>query len=68
VGHTRRTARLVAGSWPDPLAHDADPPKATCSVRDRDVEQFLPNEGWAKLAEGVTDEHYVEAYTSAQSI
>ena len=47
--------------------HDADPPKAACVVGDKDVAQFLLNEGWAELAEGVIDELYVEAHTSAQS-
>jgi endonuclease YncB( thermonuclease family) len=47
--------------------HIADPPKAACSVGDNDVAQFLLAEGWAELAEGVTEEIYVGALASAQS-
>jgi endonuclease YncB( thermonuclease family) len=47
--------------------HVVEPPKAACSVGDKDVAQFLLSEGWAELAEGVTEDIYVEAHTSAQS-
>lgn len=45
----------------------ADTPKAACLVGDNNIAQVLLAEGWAELAEGVTDEIYVEAYTSARS-
>jgi endonuclease YncB( thermonuclease family) len=44
----------------------AGSPKAVCSVGDIDVTQWLLNQGWAELAEGVTDESYVEAAASAR--
>ena len=47
--------------------HVVEPPKAACSVGDKDVAQFLLSEGWAELAEGVTEDMYIEAHTSAQS-
>jgi len=47
--------------------HVVEPPKAACSVGDKDVAQFLLSEGWAELAEGVTEDMYVEAHTSAQN-
>jgi endonuclease YncB( thermonuclease family) len=46
--------------------HMADVPKAACSVGDDDIAQFLLAEGWAELAEGVTEEIYVGAHTSAR--
>jgi hypothetical protein len=46
--------------------HPAEPPKAACSVGDNDLAQFLLSEGWAELAEGATEEVYVEAHASAQ--
>src|SRR5215831_11929438 len=36
-------------------------PKAVCWVGDNDVTQWLLSQGWAELAEGVTDDTYVEA-------
>jgi endonuclease YncB( thermonuclease family) len=47
--------------------HIAGPPKAACSVGDDDVAQVLLTQGWADLAEGVSEESYVEAHSSAQS-
>jgi endonuclease YncB( thermonuclease family) len=47
--------------------HVTEPPKAACSIGDKDVAQFLLSEGWADLQEGVTEDIYVEAHTSAQS-
>jgi endonuclease YncB( thermonuclease family) len=44
----------------------AGSPKAVCWVGDNDVTQWLLNQGWAELAEGVTDESYVEAVASAR--
>ena len=44
----------------------AGSPKAACRVGDTDVTQWLLSEGWAELAEGVTDESYVEAAASAR--
>jgi endonuclease YncB( thermonuclease family) len=41
-------------------------PKAVCWVGDNDVTQWLLSQGWAELAEGVTDESYVEAAASAR--
>jgi endonuclease YncB( thermonuclease family) len=41
-------------------------PKAVCWVGDTDVTQWLLNQGWAELAEGVTDDTYVEAASSAR--
>jgi endonuclease YncB( thermonuclease family) len=41
-------------------------PKAVCWVGDTDVTQWLLSQGWAELAEGVTDESYVEAAASAR--
>ena len=43
------------------------PARAVCLVGDRDVTQFLLSQGWAELAEGVTEATYVEAVASAQS-
>jgi endonuclease YncB( thermonuclease family) len=37
-----------------------------CWVGDIDVTQWLLSQGWAELAEGVTDESYVEAAASAR--
>jgi endonuclease YncB( thermonuclease family) len=42
------------------------PPKAVCWVGDTDVTQWLLSQGWAELAEGVTDESYIEAAASAR--
>jgi endonuclease YncB( thermonuclease family) len=44
----------------------AGSPKAVCWVGDTDVTQWLLSEGWSELAEGVTDESYVEAAASAR--
>jgi endonuclease YncB( thermonuclease family) len=41
-------------------------PKAVCWVGDTDVTQWLLSQGWAELAEGVTDETYAEAAASAR--
>jgi endonuclease YncB( thermonuclease family) len=37
--------------------HVVEPPKAACSVGDKDIAQFLLSEGWAELAEGVSRGH-----------
>jgi endonuclease YncB( thermonuclease family) len=37
-----------------------------CWVGDTDVTQWLLSQGWAELAEGVTDESYAEAEASAR--
>ena len=55
--------------------HVTVPPKAVCLVADSDVTQFLDSDvtqfllsqGWAELADGVTEATYVEAVASAQS-
>ena len=47
--------------------HVTVPPKAVCLVGDRDVTQFLLSQGWAELAEGVTEVTYVEAVASGES-
>ena len=47
--------------------HIAGPPKAACSVGDDDVAQVLLTQGWAELAERVSEENYVKAHSSAQS-
>jgi endonuclease YncB( thermonuclease family) len=47
--------------------HVSMPPKAVCVIHDSDIAQSLLSEGWAELADGVTDEAYVEAQETAQS-
>ena len=47
--------------------HVTVPPKAICLVGDSDVTHFLLSQGWAELADGVTEATYVEAVASAQS-
>ena len=42
--------------------------KAVCWVGDNDVTESLLSQGWAELAEGVTEESYVEAEASARRI
>jgi endonuclease YncB( thermonuclease family) len=44
----------------------AGAPKAVCWVGDNDVTQWLLSQGWAELAEGVTDESYIEAAAFAR--
>jgi endonuclease YncB( thermonuclease family) len=44
----------------------AGSPKAVCWVGDTDVTQWLLSQGWAELAEGVTEDSYVEAASSAR--
>jgi endonuclease YncB( thermonuclease family) len=44
----------------------AGSPKAVCWVGDTDVTEWLLSQGWAELAEGVTDETYAEAAASAR--
>jgi endonuclease YncB( thermonuclease family) len=44
----------------------AGAPKAVCWVGDDDVTKYLLSQGWAELAEGVTEESYVEALASAR--
>jgi endonuclease YncB( thermonuclease family) len=44
----------------------AGAPKAVCWVGDNDVTESLLSQGWAELAEGVTEESYVEAQASAR--
>ena len=44
----------------------AGSPKAACWVGDTDVTQWLLSQGWAELAEGVTDETYAEAAAFAR--
>ena len=46
----------------------AGAPKAVCWVGDNDVIASLLSQGWAELAEGVTEESYVEAEASARRI
>jgi endonuclease YncB( thermonuclease family) len=43
------------------------PPKAVCWVGDSDVTHLLLSQGWAELADEVTEASYVEALASAQS-
>ena len=43
-------------------------PKAVCWVGDNDVTESLLSQGWAELAEGVTEQSYVEAEASARRI
>jgi endonuclease YncB( thermonuclease family) len=47
--------------------YDTVPPKAVCLIQDSDIAQFLLSKGWAELADGITDEAYVEAQETAQS-
>ena len=47
--------------------HVTAPPKAVCLIGDSDVAQFLLSQGWAELADGVTEATYVEAVAFAQS-
>jgi len=44
----------------------AGAPKAVCWVGDNDVTESLLSQGWAELAEDVTEESYVEAEASAR--
>ena len=46
----------------------AGAPKAVCRVGDNDVTESLLSQGWAELAEGVTEESYVQAEASARRI
>jgi len=46
----------------------AGAPKAVCWVADNDVTESLLSQGWAELAEGLTEESYVEAEASARRI
>jgi endonuclease YncB( thermonuclease family) len=46
----------------------AGAPKAICWVGDNDVTESLLSQGWAELAEGVTEESYVEAEAWARRI
>ena len=47
--------------------HVTVPPKAVCWVGDSDVTHVLLSQGWAELADEVTEASYVEALASAQS-
>src|SRR5262245_13340148 len=47
--------------------HVTFPPKAVCWVGDSDVTHLLLSQGWAELADEVTEASYVEALASAQS-
>jgi endonuclease YncB( thermonuclease family) len=47
--------------------HNTVPPKAVCQVGDSDVTRILLSQGWAELADEVTDEAYLEALAFAQS-
>jgi endonuclease YncB( thermonuclease family) len=47
--------------------HVTVPPKAVCLLRDGDVAGLLLREGWAELADGVTEEAYVAAQEAAQT-
>ena len=47
--------------------HVMVPPKAVCWVGDADVTHLLLSQGWAELADEVTEASYVEALASAQS-
>jgi endonuclease YncB( thermonuclease family) len=47
--------------------HVTVPPKAICWVGDSDVTHLLLSQGWAELANEVTEANYVEALASAQS-
>jgi len=48
-------------------APEGHPPKAICWVEDSDVTHLLLSQGWAELADEVTEANYVEALASAQS-
>jgi endonuclease YncB( thermonuclease family) len=43
-------------------------PKAVCWVGGKDLTESLLSQGWAELAEGVTEKSYVEAEASARRI
>jgi hypothetical protein len=47
--------------------HVTVPPKAVCWVGDSDVTHLLLSQGWAELADEVTEANYVEALASARS-
>jgi len=47
--------------------HATVPPKAVCLIQGGDIAQLLLSEGWAELADGVTEKAYVEAQETAQS-
>ena len=47
--------------------HVMVPPKAVCWVGDSDITHLLLSQGWAELADEVTEASYVEALASAQS-
>ena len=47
--------------------HVTVPPKAICWVGEIDIALFLLSQGWAEVADDVTEAPYVEAVASAQS-
>jgi len=47
--------------------HETAPPKAVCTQESGDAAQFLLAEGWARFADGITDEAYVEAAALAKN-
>ena len=47
--------------------HVTMPPKAICWAGDIDIALFLLSQGWAEVADDVTEAPYVEAVASAQS-
>ena len=47
--------------------HVTVPPKAICWVGEIDIALFLLIQGWAEVADDVTEAPYVEAVASAQS-
>jgi endonuclease YncB( thermonuclease family) len=47
--------------------HATVPPKAICLIGETDIANILLTQGWAEIADGVTDAVYVEAATSAQN-
>ncbi len=63
-----RPAELIGGKINHlQVQHVTIPPKAVCWVGDSDVTHVLLSQGWAELADEVTEASYVEALASAQS-
>ncbi len=47
--------------------HATMPPRAICWAGDMDIASFLLSQGWAELADNVTEATYIEAVASAQN-
>ena len=61
------SAKTAGGEVTCRFMHATMPPRAICWAGDMDIASFLLSQGWAELADNVTEATYIEAVASAQN-